>query len=56
MFALTTLERVISKRWVGMPGAEKTEIRNKLNEYLVKRHRSVPGFITKKIIKLVSAS
>ena len=53
MYSLTTLEKVISKRWVGMQGSEKTEIRTKLNEYLVKRHRSVPGFVTKKVIKLI---
>jgi hypothetical protein len=47
------LQYFFSKRWVGMAGPEKTEIRTRLNEFLVKQHRAVPAFITKKVIKLV---
>ena len=36
-----------------MAGHEKTEIRTKLNEFLLKHHRSVPGFVSKKVIKLI---
>ena len=53
MYSLTTLEKVICKRWVGMAGHEKTEIRTKLNEFLLKHHRSVPSFVAKKVIKLI---
>jgi len=34
-------------------GQDKTEIRTRLNEYLIKNHRTMPGFITKKVMKLI---
>ena len=53
MYSLTTLEKVICKRWVGMAGQDKTEIRTKLNEFVLKQHRSIPSFVCKKVIKLI---
>lgn len=53
MYSLTTIEKVICKRWVGMQGMDKTEIRTKLNEFLLKNHRTAPGFVIKKVIKLI---
>jgi len=81
MYSLTSMEKVICKRWVGMPGKfanqlkssfdiflssfylqnleilspghEKTEIRTRLNEYLTKSYNRAPGFIIKKVMKLI---
>ena len=53
MFVLTTLETIIRRKWIGMPGNEKAEIRSQLNEYLIKRHDSIPSYIRNKAIKLI---
>ena len=53
MFALTTIENTIRKRWVGMQASEKGVIRNQLHFYLVKHHTSIPAYIRNKVIKLL---
>lgn len=53
MFSLTTLETIIKRRWIGMAGHEKAQIRGQLNEYLLKRHDSVPSYVANKAVKLL---
>jgi len=53
MFALTTLEKTIRKRWVGMAPGDKAEVRMQLHDFLVKRHTTVPAYIRNKVAKLL---
>lgn len=58
MFALTTLENVIRRRWVGMAAGDKAEIRTQLHGFLVKHSgggggSGIPAYIRNKVIKLL---
>jgi hypothetical protein len=53
MFSLTTLETTIRRRWVGMLGEDRAEIRTSLNAFLFRHHASAPLFIRNKLIKLI---
>lgn len=53
MFALTTLESFIKRRWVGMLGADRAEVRTTLHTLLFNHHASAPQFIKNKLIKLL---
>ncbi|XP_076324683.1 LOW QUALITY PROTEIN: exportin-6-like [Tachypleus tridentatus] len=53
MYCLTMLEQLINKRWVGMLGQDKGEIRSTLYRFLLSHHSSVPPFIRNKLGKLV---
>lgn len=55
MFALTTLESVIRRRWVGMAAGDKAEIRTQLHGFLVKHSggSGIPAYIRNKVIKLL---
>jgi len=53
MFSLTTLETFIHRRWVGMLGSDKAEIRTNLNDFLFQHHKTAPLFIKNKLIKLI---
>jgi hypothetical protein len=53
MFSLTTLETTIRRRWVGMLGEDRAEIRTSLNSFLFRHHTSAPLFIRNKLIKLI---
>lgn len=44
---------VIRKRWVGLEGSDKTEVRTSLHLYLTNRHASLPIFIRNKAAKLL---
>lgn len=53
MYALNVLETVINKQWMGIEGADKMEIRNTVNQYLLASHTVVPSYIRNKLVKLV---
>lgn len=53
MFSLTTLETFIHRRWVGMLGSDRAEIRTNLNNFLFQHHTTAPQFIKNKLIKLI---
>jgi len=53
MFALTTLESFIKRRWVGMLGADRAEVRTTLHTLLFQHHAAAPQFIKNKLIKLL---
>jgi len=53
MFSLTTLETFIHRRWCGMLGVDRAEIRTSLHRLLFQHHASTPQFIRNKLIKLM---
>ena len=53
MFSLTTLEKTVRKRWVGMDAGDKAQVRAQLQEFLIKRHAVVPAYIRTKVAKLL---
>ena len=52
MFALNTLENVIRRQWVGIPGNEHAEIRSTLQSFLEVHFKSAPPYIRNKLMKL----
>ena len=52
MFALNTLENVIRRQWVGIPGNEHAEIRSTLQNFLEVHFKSAPPYIRNKLMKL----
>lgn len=53
MYCLTVLEHVINKIWIRMPGPDKSELRSRLNRFMISHHLKVPSFICNKLGKLV---
>ena len=50
IYAINSIfQNTIRKRWVGMPGPEKTEIRTQLHAFLAKNHSSAPAYIRNKV-------
>lgn len=44
---------VINKRWLALNQAERTELRENINEFLFCNHQVLPRFITNKLVKIL---
>lgn len=53
MFSLTSLEKVIQRRWQSMVASDKAEIRTELNNFLCNSLTSSPPFIRNKLMKII---
>ena len=52
IYCLSVLDNFISKKWINL-GADKTQFRMTIWNYLLTRHRCVPIYIRNKICKLI---
>jgi len=53
MYAISVFENFINKQWIGAPPADKTDIRQFLNEYLLSQHKTLPTYIRNKLVKVI---
>ena len=47
------LQNLINKQWIGVEPADKIEIRSFLNSYLLSHHKTLPGYIRNKLVKVI---
>lgn len=50
---VVVLQNFINKQWIGAPPADKTDIRQFLNEYLLSQHKTLPTYIRNKLVKVI---
>ena len=53
VFVVVVLQNFINKQWIGAPPADKTDIRQFLNEYLLSQHKTLPTYIRNKLVKVI---
>ena len=53
VFIVVVLQNFINKQWIGAPPADKTDIRQFLNEYLLSHHKTLPTYIRNKLVKVI---
>ena len=53
VFVVVVLQNFINKQWIGAPPADKTDIRQFLNEYLLSHHKTLPTYIRNKLVKVI---
>ena len=53
VFVVVILQNFINKQWIGAPPADKTDIRQFLNEYLLSQHKTLPTYIRNKLVKVI---
>lgn len=53
MYCLSVLENLTNKMWMGVDVNEKTEIRASLYRILIEKHKTLPPFIKKKLLKVI---
>ncbi|XP_049807007.1 exportin-6-B isoform X3 [Schistocerca nitens] len=53
MYSLNTIEKLITKQWLGLMWDERAQIKSMLYQFALEHHNTVPNFIRNKLVKLV---
>nr|CAD7394157.1 unnamed protein product [Timema cristinae] len=53
MYSLTTIEKLITKQWLGLMWEERAQLKATLYQLTLENHHTVPHFIRNKLVKLV---
>nr|CAD7589242.1 unnamed protein product [Timema genevievae] len=53
MYSLTTIEKLITKQWLGLMWEERAQLKATLYHLTLENHHTVPHFIRNKLVKLV---
>ncbi|KAK7871791.1 hypothetical protein R5R35_014051 [Gryllus longicercus] len=53
MYSLTTIEKIITKQWLGLMWEDRAQLKATLYQLALEHHQTAPNFIRNKLVKLV---